>query len=116
MNKWYLTAGSNLMLNQETDRCYNVTDCYTNINCCYIAPEDCTLYFNNSVTDGPVQYEVKKGQVVLTFYKDTLPHQIVILDSDKFKENLQFYMDEMQKEKERWAADKTKCASENTSK
>lgn len=113
MNKWYLTTNSNLMLDSETDKAFSVTDCYTNINCCYIAPEDCTLVFTSSETTEPVKYDVKKGQIVLTFYKDTLPNRLVILDSEGFRENLQKYMDDLQKEKERWAAeaDNKECAS-----
>lgn len=101
MKKWYITPSTNIVIDTESDEATRINNQYTSINCCYVAPEDCTVNFTDS--KGQKTFDVKKGQIILTFYKDQLPNQIVILDSKEFFENIDFMVKEDQKKKEEWA-------------
>lgn len=101
MKKWYITPSTNLVIDTESDEVTRAKDQYTSINCCYAAPEDRTVIFTDS--KGQKTFDVKKGQIILTFYKDQLPNQIVVIDSKEFFENIDFMVKETQKEKEEWA-------------
>lgn len=103
MKIWYITPSTNLMLDKDTDQVERIDCEYTSINECYIAPFDCKIKFSGRNSKEIKEYDVKQGQVVITFYKESLPNQLVILDCPEFLENIQAYKDEVQQEKERWA-------------
>ena len=105
MKKWYITPSSNMMIDFDTESAVRIDAEYLSINDAYMAPCDCKIFFTDS--NGTKEYDVKEGQIVITFYKKNLPNQILIVDNPQLKENIQFYKDEIQKEKERWAAEKT---------
>lgn len=110
MKRWYITPSTNLLIDTETDSAIHIQDEYTNMNCCYIAPEDCKIKFacNKSCDNqgDEKEYNVKKGQLVFTFYRADLPNQLIILDSKELIENIEFRKNEEQKAKEEWAANK----------
>lgn len=106
MKTWYITPSNNIVIDTDNEDAKIVDDNYTSINSCYIASEDCKIKFTDSKTKGWTEYEVKKGQIVLTFYSKEMPNQLVILDSKEFLENLNGYREAMQKEKEEWASKK----------
>lgn len=106
MKTWYITPSNNIVIDTDNDNAKIVDDNYTSINSCYIASEDCKIKFTDSKTNGWTEYDVKEGQIVLTFYSKEMPNQLVILDSKEFLENLNGYRDAMQKEKEEWASKK----------
>lgn len=113
MKKWYITPSTNILIDTEKDTAKKVGDHMVYSSNCYIAPCDCTVFFSSS--KGDKQIDVKEGQIVFTFYRDTLPHQIVVFDSTGWKENIQFTIEENQKIKEEWAANsccdcESKCA------
>lgn len=103
MKKWYITPSSNLMLDTETESVKRIKDNYTSIENVYITPEDCDIIFSRDDEESKT-FSVKKGQLVITFYKHSLPNQLVICDCEGLYENIQAYNNELQQEKERWAA------------
>lgn len=103
MKKWYITPSNNILIDTESQKAISVEDNSLSIHYCYIAPEDCTIEYTNS--EGTKEFEVKEGQLVLTFYRDSFVNKIVVIDSPEILENLNKYKEELQAEKERWASD-----------
>lgn len=112
MKIWYTNAHSSLILDTQTESLQTPHEVYTNIKKCYIAPCDCTIKYKDSQDKDFETFDVKEGQIVLLFYKNSLPNSIVVLDSAEFLENLKVYNDIVQKEKEEWAASKNCSACE----
>lgn len=106
MKKWYITPSTNILINEDNDYAERVGDNYTSLCSCYIAPEDCIVKFSSSKEGGFDEYQVKKGQILFTFYSANLPNQLVIFDSDALRENIESYNKDIQEEKEKWAESK----------
>lgn len=101
MKKWYITPSTNIFVDTDTDTGRRIDSEYASINDVYIAPEDCVVKYSDS--KGDQEFEVKKGQILVTVYNKEMPHQIMIIDSKDFEENILSYKEYRQKEKEEWA-------------
>ena len=94
-----------------------VTVDFENKTCDYNYPEirdiDNLVYVNE---DSHVKYttkddevfetDVKKGDVVLTFYNSDFPHKYIVINSPEWTENIIAYKKAEQARKEKWAKEK----------
>lgn len=85
---------NNTVKKQDRDR--------TGLDALYMIDEDQTLYIQNGDTIENVP--VKKGDILVTFYDSDFPNKYVIIESDKWTENLVAERKAEQKRKEEWAA------------
>lgn len=95
MMTWYMTPSTNLMIDVETEEIRTVSENYTSIQYCYIAPCDCVLKYKDSNSSEFITKEVKQGQIILTFYSSKMPHKFLVIDSEEFKDNLVAYNEEI---------------------
>lgn len=70
--------------------------------------EDTEIRFANA----PSIY-AKAGDLLISFYENVFPHQVIVIHNDQWSENIEAYNVEQQKIKEEWAKQKQKCYEEN---
>lgn len=87
MKTWYVNERSNMFIDFDNNATKTIDCEYTSINDCYIAPCDCKMYFTNKKGE-VTECDVKKGQLVITFYSENMPNRFIVLDEPKLIENI----------------------------
>lgn len=68
----------------------------------YVVPDDAVIQWDGNGDAVPV----KKNDIIVTFYDSTLGKGYTVVTSDDWKSMLDHSDEEMQKRKEKWAAEK----------
>lgn len=71
----------------------------------YVIPEDSTIVWEDQFSnDNPTKIDVKKDDILITFYEKRLGKSFVVIRSNEWLEMLYNYNKSIQEEKERYAA------------
>lgn len=79
------------------------------IDSVYVIPEDAKLTWESKVSD-PVSIDVKKDDILITFYDTSLGKDFVVVNSADWKSMLDASDKKRQEEKEKWALE---CGDSN---
>ena len=75
----------------------------------YVIPEDSTIVWEDSfLNDNPTKIDVKKDDILITFYERRLGKSFVVIRSNEWLEMLDNYNKRIQEEKERYAVKRCK--------
>ncbi len=83
------------------------------IDSIYVIPEDAKLTWESKDND-PVAIDVKKDDILITFYDISLGKDFVVVNSADWKSMLDASDKKRQEEKEKWAAKQKESADVNT--
>lgn len=78
------------------------------IDSIYVIPEDAKLTWESKVSD-PVSIDVKKDDILITFYDTSLGKDFVVVNSADWKSMLDASDKKRQEEKEKWALKASQC-------
>lgn len=107
MKKLYLTVSSNILVDQDTEKSVKLDHCYNKIEKTYRVPEDCEMCFTKG--DDIFKEQLNKGDVVVTFYDNNLPHPYAILRDGAFKENVNKLFELEEERKLKWAQENSQA-------
>lgn len=77
------------------------------IDTVYLIKEDCTLTYQEG--DNTEDVDVKKDDIVITFYDSDYPNKALVISNDKWAANIKAAESAEQKRKEEWAEKKCQC-------
>lgn len=83
------------------------------IDSIYVIPEDAKLTWESKDND-PVSVDVKKDDILITFYDTSLGKDFVVVNSEDWKSMLDASDKKRQEEKEKWAAKQKESVHVNT--
>lgn len=78
------------------------------IDSIYVIPEDAKLTWESKVNN-PVSIDVKKDDILITFYDTSLGKDFVVVNSADWKSMLDASDKKRQEEKEKWASKASQC-------
>lgn len=70
----------------------------------YATEDSHVKYITNN--DEVFETDVKKGDIIITFYNSDFPHKCIVINSPEWAENIDAYKKAEQARKEKWAKDK----------
>lgn len=116
MKKMFISNGSNMVVDTETNEITNLDSCREAISRIYMLEEDIDIVVKKN--DG--EYRTLKGStgdLLIIFYEGYFDNPAVLINSKEWRDNIEGYNKKIQKEKEEWALRKTggnNLVSENT--
>ena len=78
------------------------------IDSIYVIPEDAKLTWESKDNE-PVSVDVKKDDILITFYDTSLGKDFVVVNSEDWKSMLDASDKKRQEEKEKWASKLSQC-------
>ncbi len=103
MKTLYISGGANIWVDTENDTCGQMESQREAIQRIYLAEEPTHIVY--SCGDYTRELDVKKDDIVLTFYTDEFENRIVVVKSKDWVNNLKKYNKHQQELKEKWAAE-----------
>lgn len=96
-----------VIVDTDTMEIKALTEKTRSIDSVYIIPEDAKLHWESTIGDlDPFDIDVEEGDILVTFYSSDLGKDFAIVKSDDWKDMLIRADEEVQKRKEKWAAEK----------
>lgn len=101
MNTIYITDTGRVMLDENNNP--HPFLCTRNaVDAVYCLEQDTKIIYKKG--DKESVLNAKAGNIVLTFYENTFPNGVIVVDSNEWKENIEAYKAKEQEMKEKWAA------------
>lgn len=91
MKNIYLTRSQNMVVDDENGPSIDcLRDIWPRIEKLYVIDEDCHVIFGGREEPNVQEFDVKAGNVIITFYSDIerTPHSVVVIDNKEFTENM----------------------------
>lgn len=106
-----------IMFNTETEQVKGIKCNVRAIDDIFVVPEDAKLHWENKYNCSVEDTDVKKGDIIVTFYNTDLGTDHVVVKSNEWLNAINHYNEIEQKRKEEWAKDKccegcTKCRND----
>lgn len=101
MKTLYITTGSNILVDHETNTANRLETEITAIDRVYIAEYPMHVVYGSGEYHS--EADVEKGDIIVTFYRGSFKNRMVVVKNEQWLENLLQYRKEQQEEKERWA-------------
>lgn len=103
MKTLYLTGGySNIVVDPETEYVNKLEPISLGIDSAYFVEEPMHVIYGKG--EYKRELDVKKGDIIITFYSGRFKHQVVVVKSKDWAENIKVLREKEQEEKERWAS------------
>jgi len=102
MKTLYISDTGRILLDAENNKCDQFRSDRESIQNIYLIEESMHVVFDSG--EYHKELDVEQGDILITFYREGLPHRVIVAKSSEWAENVQWFRDEEQKEKERWAA------------
>lgn len=97
-----------IILDTETLDIEAIPERTRGIDSIYVIPEDAKLTWE-SKANNPVSIDVKKDDILITFYDTSLGKDFVVVNSADWKSMLDASDKKRQEEKEKWASEASQC-------
>lgn len=107
MKTLYLNRGGNICIDPENDYVDSVQPERESIDRIYLAKEPMHVVYGNGTYKR--EFDVKKDDLIITFYTDDFEERVVVAKSKDWVKNLKKYNEEEQRRKEEWAAKQAEC-------
>lgn len=106
-----------ILFNTETEEIKGLKCNVVAIDDIFIVPEDAKLHWENKYNDSVEDTDVKKGDIIVTFYNTDLGTDHIVVKSNEWLNAINHYNEIQQKIKESWAKDRccddcTKCRND----
>lgn len=112
MKTLYISNSSNILIDTEENTANSLDSQREAIQRIYLAEEPMHVVYGSGEYKREV--DVKKDDVIVTFYTDDFENRIVVVKSKDWANNLKKYNKRQQEIKEKWAADESaKCECAN---
>lgn len=99
---------NNVIFDKETQEVSVLEKVRLCIDCIYVAPDD--MHIVHKYGDKKRELDVKKGDIIATFYSNDCKHNIIAFSNAEWLENAEAIKEAEQREKEAWAKEnKCKC-------
>lgn len=114
MKTFYISHGSNILIDKETNECNRVTSERQAIDSIYLVNEPMHIVYGYG--DERKEVDADANDIIITFYTDEFKTRMVVVKNDEWVENIKVYNQKRQEEKERWAESQNcKCDCESIS-
>lgn len=111
MKTLYISNNSNILIDTEENTANSLDSQREAIQRIYLAEEPMHVVYGSGEYKREV--DVKKDDVIVTFYTDDFENRIVVVKSKDWANNLKKYNKRQQEIKEKWAAaESNKCKCE----
>jgi len=116
MKKMFISNGSNMVVDTETNEITTLDSCREAISRIYMLEENIDIIVKNN--NG--EYKTLKGStgdLLIIFYENYFDNPAILINSKEWRDNIEGYNRKIQKDKEEWAAKKagnSGLVSENT--
>lgn len=93
MKTLYLTRNTNILIDDASNNSMTtLRDIWPRINNVYLIKEDCHVIFGGYEESKTKEFDVKKDDVILTFYSDSkyTPHSVIVVNNKELSENLAY--------------------------
>lgn len=108
MKTLYISNGSNILIDTEENTANSLSTQREAIQRIYLAEEPMHVVYGSGEYKREV--DVKKDDIIVTFYTDDFENRIVVVKSKDWANNLKKYNKRQQEIKENWAANESaKC-------
>jgi ArsR family metal-binding transcriptional regulator len=101
MKTFYISHGSNILIDPETKQCDRVSSERQAIDSIYLAKEPMHVVYGYG--EQHRELDVDAGDIIITFYSEDFNTRMLVVNSKEWAENIENYNKKMQEEKERWA-------------
>lgn len=95
-----------VIFDSETEKIKRITRENRYIDEIFVVPEDAKLHWENDFGDSVDDKDVKKGDIIVTFYNKRAGTDYVVVKSEDWLNAINKYNESLQNEKEDWAYDK----------
>lgn len=107
MKTLYLTSGGSICIDPEENYVDRVQSEREGINRIYLAKEPMHVVYGEG--EYKKELDVKKDDIIITFYSDDWKEKIVVAKSKDWANNIKKYNEEEQRRREEWAAKQAEC-------
>lgn len=107
MKTLYLTNGGSICIDPEENYVDRVSSEREGINRIYLAKEPMHVVYGEG--EYKRELDVKKDDLIITFYSDDWKEKIVVAKSKDWANNIKKYNEEEQRRREEWAAKHAEC-------
>ena len=104
MKTMFIRESINMILDHDTQDVSYINSSRECIQRIYVAPEDMHVICAHG--DTKEEADVKKDDIIVTFYTNDFEKRMVIVKSEMWLNNIKNYEKKVQAEKEEWAAKK----------
>ena len=112
MKTLYLTSGGSICIDPEENYVDRVQSEREGINRIYLAKEPMHVVYGEG--EYKKELDVKKDDIIITFYSDDWKERIVVAKSKDWVNNIKAWNKEEQRRKEEWAAKHAECDFSDT--
>lgn len=92
-----------ILLNSEGLKAQKLEGIRYGLDSAYIVPEDATIHWESAVSDNVFDEDVKKNDIIITFYDTKYSKDYVVIHSDEWIKLVEERNKKVQEDKERWA-------------
>jgi len=108
MKTLYITQDASAAVDTELNDVFSFPSDREAINRIHLIKEAMHVVIGNG--ESKEEFDVEPGDILIRFYEDIFPHRAIVVKNAEWKENLEYYNSEMQRQKEEWAKNKAnKC-------
>lgn len=111
MKTLYISDGSNILIDTEENTANIIGNQREAIQRIYLAEEPMHVVYSSGEYKREV--DVKKDDLIVTFYTDEFENRMIVVKSKDWANNLKKYNKRQQELKEKWALDALKKGSDN---
>lgn len=104
MKTLYITPNASAAIDTELNDVFDLPSDREGISRLYLIKEAMYVVIGNG--ECKEEFDVEPGDILIKFYEDIFPHKAIVVKSAEWKENLEYYNNEMQRQKEEWAKNK----------
>jgi len=104
MKTFYISRGSNILVDPETNTCDRISSDRQSIESIYLVKEPMHVVYGYGEQHKEV--DVDTDDIIVTFYSEDYNTRMVVVHNDEWADNIKTYNRKRQEEKERWAQEK----------
>lgn len=103
MKTLYISNNANVLFDAEENTCSSMETQREGIQRIYLAEEPMHVVYSSGEYKREV--DVKKDDIVITFYSDDFKERMIVVKSKEWVNNFKAYNKRMQEVREKWAAE-----------
>lgn len=111
MKTLYIANGNNICVDVENDTAEMLDSERESIQRIYLAKEPMHVVYTSG--EYRREFDVKKDDIIITFYSSDLQERVVVAKSKDWVKNLKEWREREQKLKEEWAEKNVKCCDDH---
>lgn len=108
MKTLYITPNASAAIDTELNDVFSLPSDREAISRIHLIKEAMHVVIGNG--ENKKEFDVEPGDILIKFYDDIFPNKAIVVKSAEWKENIEYYDSEMQRQRDEWAKNKSsKC-------